>query len=80
MTWFTSPEELDARCFQGKTALHLATERGNLFVVEELVRAGASLDVRCDAGERPEDVVGRLCSEKVPTEKLRELLYWWDLN
>lgn len=75
-TWFTEPDELNAQCLQGKTALHLAAERGNALVVEELVRAGASLEVRCEVGERPADIARRWFGEKGQEDKLRKLLEW----
>lgn len=51
-------------------------ERGNAVVVEVLARAAASLEVRCDAGERPADIVRRLFGEEGKEEKLRQLLTW----
>jgi ankyrin repeat protein len=59
IVWFAGKEELNARCSQGKTALHLAKERGNLGVLEELVRAGACLDEPCDMDKTP----SALCEE-----------------
>jgi hypothetical protein len=48
LTCFCDRDELNARCLQGKTALHLAVEGGNAGVVEELVRAGRDVDLRCE--------------------------------
>ena len=35
----------------GGTALHLAAEAGNVEVMEELLKAGADLEIRDDKGE-----------------------------
>lgn len=76
LVWFRETGELDARCYDGKTALHLAAEHGNVGVAEELVRAGASLDLKCDARETPAEVARRVWAGDCHAGKLRTLLVW----
>ena len=52
LEWFKTPEHLNMKsAIGGKTALHLAVERGNIGVVEELVKAGADISIVADSGE-----------------------------
>ena len=74
LEWFQEPEQLNAICqIQGKTALHLAAEYGNAGVVEELVKAGADINLRCEMRETPADTARRVfAQEKI----LSKLLAW----
>jgi len=76
LIWFRDRDELDARCLQGKTALHFAAESGNAGVLEELVRAGADVSLRCEAGETAADVARRAWCQENGMEVLRKLLSW----
>ena len=58
---------------QGKTALHLAAEYGNIGVAEELVKVGADKSLRCEMGETPADIARRVFAQK---EILSKLLAW----
>jgi ankyrin repeat protein len=70
LEWFKTPEELNIRCdIAGKTALHLAVERGNVGVVEELVKAGADIQISCDSGETAADIARRLFKEQLILHK-----------
>lgn len=60
LVWFRETRELDARCYDEKTALHLAAEHGNVGVAEGLVGAGASLDLKCDVRETLAEVARRV--------------------
>jgi ankyrin repeat protein len=76
LTCFCDRDELNARCLQGKTALHLAAEGGNAGVVEELVRAGADVNLRCETGQTAADVARRVWGQQDSVETLRKLLGW----
>jgi hypothetical protein len=76
LTCFSDRNQLDARCLQGKTALHFAAEGGNAGVAEELVRAGADVNLRCEVGETAADVARRVWGEPYGVETLRKLLSW----
>ena len=57
LDWFPDSKHLEERCsIQGRTALHLAAEYGNTGVVEELVKAGADITVKDDAGRSAADI------------------------
>jgi ankyrin repeat protein len=74
LEWFREPGQLDLRCqMQGKTALHLAAEYGNIGVAEELVKVGADKSLRCEMGETPADIARRVFAQK---EILSKLLAW----
>ena len=74
LEWFREPEQLDLRCqMQGKTALHLAAEYGNVGVVEELVKAGADKSLRYEMEETPADIAKRMFAQK---KILSRLLAW----
>jgi hypothetical protein len=49
---------------QGKTALHLAAESGNVSVAEELVKAGTDKSLRCEMEETPADIARRVFAQK----------------
>jgi hypothetical protein len=74
LTYFCDRDELNARCLQGKMDLNLAAEFGNSGVVEELVRAGADVNLRCETGETPADVARKVWGQKDGVEILRKLL------
>lgn len=75
LEWFHEPGQLDLRCqMQGKTALHLAAEYGNVGVAEELVKAGADKSVRCETEETPADIARRMFAQE--KKILSELLVW----
>jgi hypothetical protein len=76
LTCFCDRDKLDARCLQGKTALDFAAEGGNAGVVEELVRAGADVNLRCKTGETPADVARRIWDQQDGAETRRKLLSW----
>ena len=80
LTCFCDRDELNSRCLQGKTALHLAVEGGNAGVVEELVRAGADVNLRCETGETPADVARKVWGQKDGVEILRKLLGWLEIQ
>jgi ankyrin repeat protein len=74
-TGFAKPEQLNMQCkIEGKTALHLAAENGNLGVVTELVNAGADKTIRCEQGEAPADVARRVWKDRPMWAKLQALL------
>ena len=58
---------------QGKTALHLAAEYGNVGVAEELVKAGVDKSLKCEMEETPADIARRVFAQK---EILSKLLTW----
>lgn len=74
LEWFREPDQLDLSFqMQGKTALHLAAEYGNVGVAEELVKTGADKSLRCETEETPADVARRVfAQEKI----LSKLLAW----
>lgn len=74
LEWFREPDQLDLSCqMQGKTALHLAAEYGNVGVAEELVKTGADKGLRCEMEETPADIARRVfAQEKI----LSKLLAW----
>ena len=74
LEWFRELWQLDLRCqMQGKTALHLAAEYGNVGVAEELVKAGADKSLRCEMEETPAEIAKRVFAQK---KILSELLAW----
>ncbi len=74
LEWFREPGQLDLRCqMQGRTALHLAAEYGNVGVAEELVKAGADKSLRCEMEETPADSARRVFAQK---KILSKLLAW----
>lgn len=51
LDWFRGVDYLEKRCsLQGRTALHLATQYGNVGAVKELVDAGADVEAVDDGG------------------------------
>lgn len=65
LEWFREPGQLDLRCqMQGKTALHLAAEYGNVGVAEELIKADADNSFRCEMEETPADMARRVFAQK----------------
>lgn len=77
LQWFQEPELVDRRSgLQGKTALHLAAEHGNVRVVEKLVRAGASKELRCDLGETAANTARRAWSGEDGLGVLNKMLDW----
>ncbi|KAM3087805.1 hypothetical protein ACMFMG_001876 [Clarireedia jacksonii] len=53
LEWYTQPDQVNMKSpgLRGKTALHLAVERANVGVVEELIKAGADRNIKSDDGE-----------------------------
>ena len=52
-----SRDDLEAKCPQGKTALHYAVEMASVAAVLELVKAGANLDARDAKGKTVKDIL-----------------------
>jgi ankyrin repeat protein len=72
---FAKPEQLNMRCkIEGKTALHLAAENGNLGVARELVNGGADKTIKCEQGETPADVARRVSKDHPMWANLQTLL------
>lgn len=71
-----APRQLDRKCrIQGKTALHLAAEYGNVGVVEELIKAGADQSLLSEEGETAVDMAKRVFAQK-DSRILKRLLDW----
>ena len=77
LQWFREPQMLDRPSgWEGKTALHFAAAYGNVEVVEKLVRAGASKQLRCNLGETAVDTARRTWSGKESITLLNRMLVW----
>jgi ankyrin repeat protein len=71
LEWYKTSDQLNMRCdIKGKTALHLAVERGKVGVVEELVKAGADTQISCETGETAAGMARRYFEEQPILQKL----------
>lgn len=79
LQWFRAPGQLDQRCgWQQKTALHLAAERGNVGVVEKLVLAGASKELRSEGGKTASELARETWAGHRDPGVLSQILQWLD--
>ena len=54
---------------KGNTALHLACARGEIYYIEKLLKAGADINLKNDAGQTPNDIL------KLRKEDRKDIMY-----